>query len=560
MSLTKSSNYNNAIPVAHLLVLKFLETNKYYNALKEFRKEANQIIEENSEMFDNSSTKPLLAIVQDHLVDELKKGVENWNLDEIKIDKDLYSSETTLYPKYICETFSQIHSSNILAVRLHEIALSSYVDKDYETTFTPALITGSADKTIKFTSLLTGDTFNTFDFHNGGILAIDFHPIRSNLMLSASVDGSCVLMDAFTTEIKQTFNDHKKPVVRAKFSPDGLFIVTGSYDRTLNLYKTVNGSHQDTLLSPRSPIPSSSPLSPSTPLPIYSKIHSFTFESNVESLSFLPDSSFLIVGIRESNYLHYINLQQSQNMFEITKYNMNSNGDDWISFTAMDIIPSPNNNGKYLLVSTDDESGRIILFKTFNNSNSKNGKNRVNGVNGKNRVNCVNGKNDVNGMNRNKANGKDNVNGNNQSKILIQVANFYDTDIPSSSNILDNLDNLPASPVSFSNSSNLISRKLTNPRLLWHPTGNFFYSYGIDSNIRVYSLRTKKLIDQIEGHTDVVRGMWYDVERDLLVTCGFDKCIKIWCSDELSSKEATLKDLMKDEKMHGLMNRRNTIV
>lgn len=445
------------------------------------------------------------------------------------MDKDLYSSETTLYPKYICETYSQIHASNILAVRLHNIPISSYVDNDYETTFTPTLVTGSADKTVKFTSLLTGDTFNTFNFHKGGILAIDFHPIHSNLMLTASMDGSCAIMDVSTMEVKQTFKDHKKYVVRAKFSPNGLTIVTASYDHTLNFYKSDDGTQQSGhhILSPNSSV--QSPLSPSTPCPVYSKMHSITFESNIESLSFLPDSSYLIVGIRESNYLHYINLQQ-QNLFEVTKYNMNSNGDDWVSFTAMDIIPSPNNNGKYLLVSTDDESGRIILFKTFRDDDD-----------GK--------KGEVNGK-RNEAN---------RSRILVQVTNFYDTDSPSPGEFDSSS---PASPTAFSGSSSphLISRKLTNPRLLWHPSGNYFYSYGIDSSIRVHSLRTKKLVDQIKGHNDVVRGMWYDEERDLLVTCGFDKCVKIWCSDESSSKEVTIRELLKEEKMYGLMIRRNTII
>lgn len=81
MSSVKSTNYNAAI--AHALVLKFLESNKYYNTLKEFRKEANQIIEGNDEVLgDLSSIKPLSAVVQDYLMDELKKNLENWNLNE----------------------------------------------------------------------------------------------------------------------------------------------------------------------------------------------------------------------------------------------------------------------------------------------------------------------------------------------------------------------------------------------------------------------------------------------------------------------------------------------
>ncbi|CAG8484291.1 5340_t:CDS:2 [Acaulospora colombiana] len=219
---------STVMPLAHALISEFLESNKYHNTLSEFRKEAKEFIEDNSEIQPNRS---LLSIVQDYM----KREADNLDVCERKIDEDLYSSEdTSSYPRYICETFSQIHNSNILTISLHNVASSSYVDNDYETTSTPTIITGSADKTIKFTSLLTGDTFNTLDFHQGGILAIDFHPIRSNLMLSASMDGSCALVDASTRDIKQVFKDHQKPVVRAKFSLDGSMFVTASYDHSLN--------------------------------------------------------------------------------------------------------------------------------------------------------------------------------------------------------------------------------------------------------------------------------------------------------------------------------------
>ncbi|CAG8563772.1 7716_t:CDS:2 [Acaulospora morrowiae] len=496
------------IPLTHALISEFLESNKYYNTLNEFRKEAKEGLEDKNKI---QLDRPLLSIIQDYVKKEAERLVSN----ERKIDEDLYSSKDTSYPRYICETFSQIHNSNILTINLQNVASSSYVDNDYETTFSPTIITGSADKTIKFTSLLTGDTFNTFDYHKGGVLAIDFHPVRSNIMLSASMDGSCALTDVSTMDVKQAFKDHQKPVVRAKFSPDGSMIVTAGYDHSLNFYKmdgSSNGSGAN-IFSPTTPHNSSnllSPATPSTPLPLYSKVHTITFDSKIESLCFLPNSSFLIVGIRESCYLHYINLQQD--LFEITKYNMNLNGDDWVSFTAMDIVPSPNNDGKYLLVSTDDENGRIILYKTF--GDATNATTNGNGVN-------------------------------HSSTTLIQIANFYDEFITFSDDSY----------------SSTLSRKLTNPRLLWHPSGNFFYSYGVDSIIRVYSLRTKKLVDQVKGHNDVVRGMWYDEDRDLLVTCGFDKSAKVWCSDELSSREL-IKGLRseEEEKIMMLGSRRNTIV
>ncbi|KAF0399015.1 WD40 repeat-like protein [Gigaspora margarita] len=385
------------------------------------------------------------------------------------------------------------------------------------------IITDSADKSIKFTSLLTGDIYNVCDVHKGGVLAIDFHPIYTTMMLSASMDGSVMLINASTMEVKQIFKDHNKYVVRAKFSPDGSMSFTASYDHTLNIYKFCGSStphlfslhivNSSILTSPLMPTTPSTPPTLSTPLPIYSKLHTITFESNIESLCILPNSSYLIVGIRDSNYLHYVNLQltnsKTQN-FKITKHNMNANDDDRVSFTAMDIVASPNNVNEDIASST-----------------------------------------------------------------LIQLANFYDIPSPDSSQISSS----PTIPL-------IAIRKFTYLRLLWHSSGKYFYACGIDAFPRVYSIESKRLVDKLKDHvknnsyskisnsesdieklsglsdhSDIVHNMWYDEERDLLITCSFDKCVKIWGSDELCRE--MMKDLKEEgerKRNQGLFVRRNTIV
>jgi len=351
------------------------------------------------------------------------------------------------YPRYLCETFSQIHTSNILSIRSQTLLIRNFNDGEYHFSEIPTIITGSADKSIRLTSLLTGDTFNICsNIHKGGILCLDFHPIYKNLMLTGSMDSTCTLIDANTLNVVQTFKDHTKYVVRAKFSIDGNKIVTASYDHTINFYEIENGGINPILSS-------TSPRTPLTPtlLPKYNKIHSITFGGNIESMCFLPDNQYLIVGIRGDNYLHYINLIN----FSDKKYNMNSNGDYWVSFTPMDISPSPHNHGKYLLVSTDDENGRIILFRTHSSQ---------------------------------------------------QIYNFYD------------LENIP-------------DRELTNPRHCWHPNGKYFFAFGIDSCIRIFDVASKSIVHKLEGHKDMIRGLWFDQDRDLLISCGFDKTVKIWSAD-----------------------------
>nr|CAG8468260.1 4910_t:CDS:2 [Entrophospora candida] len=297
-----------------------------------------------------------------------------------KIDDDLITpgNQEELLPCYLYKTFSEIHNSNLLNVKTQNIDVKRLLvdDGEYQITQIPTIVTGSADKSVKFTSLLTGETFNIFEFHKAGVLSIDFHPIYKNLMLTSSIDST---------------------------------------------------------------------------------FHSILFGGNVESFCFLPDNQYIIVGVRNDNYLHYINLL---NNFEDKKYNMNANGDDWVSFTPMDISPSPNNDGKYLLVSTDDENGKIMLFRTHSAQ---------------------------------------------------QIYNYYD-------DISDN-------------------RKFTNPNHCWHPSGKYFFAYGVDSIIRIFDVVTNKVVVKLHGHKNLVRGLWYDDERQLLITCGFDKTVNVWGHDQSLSLE-----------------------
>ncbi|CAG8456520.1 3510_t:CDS:2, partial [Racocetra fulgida] len=60
--------------LTHALILQFLESNKYKNTLAEFRKEANEIIENNPKLFDEL---PLTAIVQNYIMEEMRNDFKN---------------------------------------------------------------------------------------------------------------------------------------------------------------------------------------------------------------------------------------------------------------------------------------------------------------------------------------------------------------------------------------------------------------------------------------------------------------------------------------------------
>ncbi len=70
--------------LTHALVLKFLESNNYATTLESFRQEAQEVIENEEQLFeqDNEQTKkPLTAIIQEYLFNQLQSNIENMSLE-----------------------------------------------------------------------------------------------------------------------------------------------------------------------------------------------------------------------------------------------------------------------------------------------------------------------------------------------------------------------------------------------------------------------------------------------------------------------------------------------
>ncbi|OAD04780.1 hypothetical protein MUCCIDRAFT_155716 [Mucor lusitanicus CBS 277.49] len=117
-------------------------------------------------------------------------------------------------------------------------------------------------------------------------------------------------------------------------------MATASYDRTVCVYG-VDESQQG-----------------SASLPKYKLLKQLgPFIGNAETICFANDTT-LVVGVRDDNYLHYINLENMQQQ----RINMNATGDDWVSFSPICI--SVSSDGSQLLCTTDHKSGRTILFET----------------------------------------------------------------------------------------------------------------------------------------------------------------------------------------------------
>ena len=62
------------------------------------------------------------------------------------------------------------------------------------------------------------------------------------MVLSAADHRARIIWDAATGVVLQTLEGHEKIVRRARFSPDGEYAVSASYDETVRLWRTSDGS------------------------------------------------------------------------------------------------------------------------------------------------------------------------------------------------------------------------------------------------------------------------------------------------------------------------------
>ncbi|KAJ3045153.1 hypothetical protein HK097_001276, partial [Rhizophlyctis rosea] len=336
---------------AFSLIADFLKERELTNTLESLQLEAGDIFDR-LERFQRPHGKPLLTVLEEHESGELSGNLQRLALDR-QYDSELNQPGPTPIPQLPPLTLENVHHANILTVTSRTVPTSLFPTLDPSTSpTTHVILTGSTDKTARITDAKTGALLSRLDHHKSAILAVDFHPQNPLNVLTAGMDGAAHIVNIQTGEPLQSFHDHTKYIVRAQFSPfdNGLWLVTASYDRTVQIYKQ---------------IPSSS----SSPTPTYQKYHTVTLPGAIESFCFLPPHPpthphiTLVLGSRDDHRLHHIDLDPSAptpTSLKTYTTNMNQNGDSWVSFVPMDLSPSP--SGNFLAVYTDSKAGRIIIF------------------------------------------------------------------------------------------------------------------------------------------------------------------------------------------------------
>lgn len=253
--------------------------------------------------------------------------------------------------------FSGLHDANIITTR--------FCPRDAQSD-----IAGSADVRGKLTLVDTkaGKVAGVIPpgLFKAPVITMDFSP-RDPVMAIGCMDGSHHIMsfalpnaqggragsesslDASDSKVNASappvadakilasLERHGKYVNRIRWNVDGSMLASCSNDREVRLYSYVAGGGES---APRCELKDR-----------------FTFPRAVVCVDWGRGTSqhLLYVSLQEDNYIHTIDSKAGK---KCSKYNMNSFGDDHVSFTALDIRTS--SDGAYLLAATDKD--RTIMF------------------------------------------------------------------------------------------------------------------------------------------------------------------------------------------------------
>jgi len=219
----------------------------------------------------------------------------------------------------------KVHTSSVLCVRFHRVK--------------PWIISTDSFKNLFITSLETTHALFNDKVLSGAIITLDTNPLYPNLLLAGTMDNHHGLLEIIEDEgtgkvsvkVLQNWKSHSKFVVRVKWGVDGRMFATASHDKTIIIWQLDENRANA------------------------KEVKKLEFESYVEGIEFTKDGKSLIAAVRENVYLQYIKLDT----WEISLVNVNELGDDYVSFTVLEIKLSP--DGSQLLASTD--MSRAILFR-----------------------------------------------------------------------------------------------------------------------------------------------------------------------------------------------------
>eukprot|EP01135_Chromosphaera_perkinsii_P000110 Nk52_evm6s32 gene=Nk52_evmTU6s32 len=467
-------------------------------------------------------------------------------------------------------SFANGHVGNILCVRVvqdaspnHLLVLSGGADgcvnigrllysaSPAASSVEDAALSGS---TVPLAAHIRVQPLQSTQAHQGGVLCAEANPVWPHLVLTGGMDKSHCLVDVVKgLSSLRRFKDHSKYVVRTKWSLCGDFFATASYDKMVGIYG-------------RSSECSSSSARPQCDE--YRLLLRRQFKGSVEALCFIDIAEYdgeassgiggprpvLIVACRDDALIQFIDVvgcledpecqveseEEGGETFAYVadKYvrflNVNELGDLHVSFTVLDMSVNPivNRKGRGVDVREEEEVNRVMSRVRFLLVSTD--KNRL---------------------------------------ILFDIGD-----------VLDSFYCLPEKSSSGGTSLNarrtftgrivrnfygINSDEFSTPRHCWHDSGQYIYGSSQDGGVYSWEVKTQEKCSMaLKGHTSIVRDvtfgkmrlhpeepeeedseqclqrMWgaesyrrkgsgesekrAEEEIPVLVTCGFDKTIKIW--------------------------------
>jgi len=76
----------------------------------------------------------------------------------------------------------------------------------------------------------------------------------------------------------------------------------------------------------------------------------------------------------------------------------------------------------------------------------------------------------------------------------------------------------------------------SSPRVAWSVCGQFVYSTSQDNAIYVWDVATQKIVQKLEGHTQIVRDLCRHPQFNVLATASYDKTMRLWHTQKAVAK------------------------
>ncbi|KDE06089.1 hypothetical protein MVLG_03508 [Microbotryum lychnidis-dioicae p1A1 Lamole] len=229
----------------------------------------------------------------------------------------------------------------------------------FKSEWIPSIYTTSVDS-LKIFNRFDASLLDTIPLPSP-IISFALHPQHRRIGLFSTMQGSTHLIDLVTRKVKQVLRDHTKYVVGTLFDSDqGKWAMTWARDNSLRIYEFEykQGETEEIVLEGEESDEFAS--EPEVRLIERHVVHTVT---NPEAAVFLPGATHLVYTARDDHLLHEVVLPQTEdesNAWSTNGINLNENGDDWCSFSILEIALHP--TLPILSLQTSTENARILLY------------------------------------------------------------------------------------------------------------------------------------------------------------------------------------------------------